>query len=259
MSDASVPVVVTRPLAQAHPLADKVRALGREAVVFPLLEIVPVPDAAPLRACMAHLESYAMVAFVSPNAIDAAVPLVGRWPDSVAIAVVGAGSRHALAKHGITTETARIHSPRDPHRSDSEALVETLDLAALAGRRVLIVRGESGREFLADALRAAGVAVEQIAAYRRTAPVLDEQGRKCLSDLLERGAEWLVTSSEALRILKDLAHAVAGETGVAQMQRQRLIVPHRRIAETAHALGCRDVILTASGDEQLVAALQSRP
>jgi len=258
MSDA-LPVVVTRPLAQSGPLTDRVRALGREAVVFPLLEIAPLSDTKPLRACLAHLEDYALVAFVSPNAVDAAVPLVGRWPDSVAIAVVGAGSRHALSRHGLTEETARIYSPRDPHRSDSEGLIEALDLDALRGRRALIVRGESGREFLADALRAAGVAVEQIAAYRRTAPTLDEQGRRRLADLLDRGAEWLVTSSEALRILQDLVRTVQGEEGVAKMQRQRLIVPHRRIAETAHALGCRNVTLTVSGDEHLVAALQSRP
>jgi uroporphyrinogen-III synthase len=42
------------------------------------------------------------------------------------------------------------------------------------------------------------------------------------------------------------------------MQQQHLIVPHARIAETARALGFARVTLTGSGDERLLAALQSR-
>jgi uroporphyrinogen-III synthase len=44
---------------------------------------------------------------------------------------------------------------------------------------------------------------------------------------------------------------------VANLQHQRLIVPHPRIAETARALGFADLTLTGSGDERLLAALQS--
>ena len=67
------PVVITRPRAQCDALAGGVAALGREALLFPLLEIHSLPDNAPLRAALAGLERYALVAFVSPNAIDAAV------------------------------------------------------------------------------------------------------------------------------------------------------------------------------------------
>ena len=43
-------VVITRPRAQAEPLAQAVRALGRRAVVLPLLEIAPLDDTSALRA-----------------------------------------------------------------------------------------------------------------------------------------------------------------------------------------------------------------
>lgn len=252
-------VVITRPLAQARPLADRVRALGFEPVVFPLLEIAPLQDQRPLRARLAQLEHYALVAFVSPNAIDAALPLVPAWPPQVALAVVGEGSRRALERHGLTEENARIFSPRDPQRSDSETLVGALDLAALRGRRVLVVRGETGRDFLANALRAAGAEVEQVAAYCRKAPRFDAVAETQLLQLLDRGADWVITSSEALRILKDFTQTAGGDAAVAKMQRQHLLVPHHRIAQTARALDCVNVELTASGDESLLAALQSRP
>jgi uroporphyrinogen-III synthase len=251
------PVIITRPRAQAGQLAQQVTALGREAVIFPLLEIEPLPDTAPLQAALGELETYAMVAFVSPNAIDAAFAHLDRWPAGVAIGIMGEGSRTALAAHGVTEANATIYKPRDPLRTDSQTLLEVLDLAALRGKKVLILRGETGREFLADALREAGVEVVQVASYRRQAPRLDERLRQQLLSLLERPNDWIMTSSEALRILLRLAEESAGAEGVAKLQRQRMIISHVRIAEAARELGFQQVTLTGSGDERLLAALQS--
>jgi uroporphyrinogen-III synthase len=250
-------VVITRPLAQATPLAQRVAALGRAAVVFPLLEILPLSDPAPLRTALRDLSSYALAAFVSPNAIDAAFHILDAWPQEVAIAVMGEGSRAALAQHGVTDATATIISPRDQMRTDSQTLLEVLDLDALRGRRVLIVRGETGRELLADALRAADARVEQVAAYRRAAPGLDQERRAQLGRLLDARNDWIVTSSEALRILTQMAEQLGDPARVGEMQQQHMIVPHARIAETARMLGFRNITLTGSGDEQLLAALQS--
>jgi uroporphyrinogen-III synthase len=252
-------VVITRPLAQALPLAAQVRALGREVEVLPLLEIAPLPDPSALVATLARLEDYALVAFVSPNAIDAAFAHIGRWPAGVTLAVLGEGSRAALAAHGITADDVDIVSPHDAANSDTEHLLQTLDLAALRGRPVLIVRGESGRELMADGLRAAGADVTTIAAYRRSVPALTPALRERLEALLQTRNDWIVTSSEALRGLLQLLAAMRTDDVVAKMQQQQLIVPHARIAATAHELGLRHVTLTGSGDERLLAALQSRP
>lgn len=253
------PVVITRPLAQATPLAQQVAALGRQAVVFPLLEILPLSDTTKLRSTLDDLESYAMVAFVSPNAIDAAFAHVAQWPTSIPLAVVGDGSKAALAQHGLTPANATIISPVDRTRTDSQTLLEVLDIEALRGKKVLIVRGETGRELLADALREKGVEVEQLAAYRREAPVLDDERRQTLLRLLDTSADWIITSSEALRYLLQMVREAAGDAGVVKMQQQNLIIPHVRIAETARGLGFVSITQTGSGDEQLLAAIQFRP
>ncbi|MBI1889615.1 MAG: uroporphyrinogen-III synthase [Burkholderiales bacterium] len=253
------PVVITRPLAQAAPLAEQVSAVGRAPIIFPLLEIQPLPDAAFLRATLDTLHRFALIAFVSPNAIDAAFAVRPDWPRDIPIAIIGEGSRKALAAHGITDANAIILSSRDPARTDSQTLLVALDKDALQGREVLIVRGETGRELLADELRAAGIAVTQVAAYRRSAPRLDASTRAQLLQLIDTENDWIVTSSEAMRNLLQMAEQVAGESAVAKMQQQRFLVPHARIAETAHSLNFRNVTLTGSGDERLLAALQSRP
>ncbi|HJV76294.1 MAG TPA: uroporphyrinogen-III synthase [Noviherbaspirillum sp.] len=252
------PVVITRPLAQARPLAQRIAETGREAVVFPLLEILPLSNQTNLRDALQKLDKYAMVAFVSPNAIDAAFGLLDSWPAQVAVAVVGEGSKIALARHGVTSVNATIFSPVDPTRTDSQTLLEVLDLQALRGKRVLIIRGETGRELLSDALRAHGVEVERVAAYRRVAPVLDQGGRAQLLRLLDCAADWVITSSEALHILVQMVREVAGDIGLVKMQQQNIIVPHVRIAETAQMLGFTNITQTGSGDEQLIAALQFR-
>jgi uroporphyrinogen-III synthase len=249
-------VVITRPRAQADSLARAVAALGRTPVILPLLEIAPLGDTAALRAALARLERYALVAFVSPNAVDAAFAHVAAWPLAVPLAVLGEGSRLALARHGLTEGNATIVGPIDPTRSDSEHLLAALDLAALAGREVLIVRGESGRELMADGFRAAGAEVTVVPAYRRTVPAMSDGLAAQLRALLATPNDWIITSSEALRGLFALLDEL--DPGcVSQMRDQHVIVPHARIAATARELGMSRVTLTGSGDERLLAALQS--
>lgn len=259
MPDTASVVVVTRPRAQADALAQAVTACGRTAVLLPLLEISPVDDAAPLCAALAELDRFALVAFVSPNAIDAAFAHIDAWPLAVPVAIVGDGSRAALARHGVTGDAFTIFSPADSAHSDSEHLLQRLDLASYAGKRVLIVRGDGGRELLADALRAAGARVEPVAAYRRATPVLTAELATRLRALLAQPNDWIITSSEALRGLAGLVRSMDGDDDaplLRHLMQQRFIVPHARIAQTARELGLEHVRLTGSGDARLLAALQ---
>jgi len=267
--DALPPVVITRPIAQARLLQEKIARLGRKTILFPLLEISALKDNTALDAALCALPHYALVAFVSPNAIDAAFARLQAWPTEVPLAVMGEGSRQALAAHGISAMTTQIYSPADIERTDSQTLLAVLDPVTFAGKRILILRGDSGRELLADALRTAGAIVTQVAAYRRAAPAIDSNGLLWLRQLLYRGCEWVITSSEALRVLMQWAEQLecrphvdadleksVPPTDVAILQRQTLFVPHVRIAETAKTLGFDNVLRTASGDTGLLAALQ---
>ena len=67
-------ILVTRPAAQATTLAEKIAGAGGEPVLFPLLEIAPADDLVPLDEAIAHLDDYAIVVFVSPNAVDYSLP-----------------------------------------------------------------------------------------------------------------------------------------------------------------------------------------
>ena len=252
------PVVITRPAAQAEALALRLSASGCPVRLFPLLEIQPLADTAELSATLAKLNDYAMVAFVSPNAIDAVFAHLTDWPKNVIAAVVGEGSRLALARHGVTDANATIISPSDKQRTDSETLLLELDLEVLRGQKVLIVRAESGRELLADQVRAAGVDVEQTGAYQRLGQTLDEARLVALRALLAEKNDWIITSSEALRLLKQMVEQADPAAGWQHLQNKTLILPHPRIAETAKECGFTHINLCGSGDEALFGAIQSR-
>ena len=262
-------VVITRPLLQARPLAQRLTAAGFAAAIFPLLDIEALQEGGQLqnqlREVLTRLSHFALVAFVSPNAVHATMAELARlqliWPAKVDIAVVGEGSRTALAEHGINDATHRIYCPTDPFRSDSETLLRELDLPALKGREALILRAESGRELLSDALIEHGIGVTKVAAYRRLVPEVAQGNRVAmaqqLGQLIAPPSIWVVSSSEALRTLNALTMNLLGDAGVVQLQQVNLLVSHHRIAETAEKYQFKCVELIGSGDENLLLALQS--
>lgn len=244
-------VVVTRPQAQAAPLAAAIVAAGGVPLVFPLLEISPAVDPQPLADAVARLGDYALAVFISPNAVDYALPAIlarGAWPAALIPAAVGQGTVKALAGHGV----AGCIAPSE--RFDSEALLELPELAAerLNNQRVAIFRGDGGRELLADTLRQRGATVDCIPCYRRSGP---SAGVAPLIAAWRQGKldALTVSSSEGLRYLVDRLDA----EGRAFLQDTPLFVPHARIAETARALGLNNIILTDPADTGILAGLRA--
>ena len=250
---AGLNIVVTRPREQAMQLAQRIEQEGGKVILFPLLEISPAADTQHLRALIARLHEFDLAIFISPNAVRYGMeaihaaganlspspsPASGRG--GLRIATVGQGSALALRAMGVR----EIIAPQD--RFDSEALLALPELQQVAGWRVVIFRGNGGRELLGDTLKARGAAVEYAECYQR---VKLQQGVAAL--LAANPHAITVTSSEALGYLWDMLDA-AGRVRLAAIP---LFVPHARIAEAAHKLGWREVVPTAGGDDGLVAGL----
>jgi uroporphyrinogen III methyltransferase/synthase len=148
-------------------------------------------------------------------------------------------------------------------RFDSEALLAAIavdfgpdGLDALSGRRVLLVRGDGGRELLADTLRAHGAQVEAVAAYRRLTPEPKLDAWQRVHRLL--GGEphaWLLTSSEGVRNLDNLARDHLTHAEIDALKGAPVIAPHARIAETARRSGFVNITVSGAGDAAIVRAL----
>lgn len=242
-------IVVTRPQAQAAPLAEAIAAAGGLPLIFPLLEISPASDPQPLAAAVSRLADYGLAIFISPNAVDYALPAIlarGPWPTGLRPAAVGQGTVKALAAHGVNGCVAPTE------RFDSETMLSLPELAAeqVRDQRIALFRGDGGRELLAETLRQRGAEVDCITCYRRSGPA---NGALPLLTAWRAGqlAALTVSSSEGLRYLVDLLDV----EGRAFLQKTPLFVPHARIAENARALGLSNICLTAAADAGILAGL----
>lgn len=240
-------ILVTRPAHQAGHLVDLIAAAGGEAILFPTLEILDAADPCTVNQLIDRLDQFDLAIFISPNAVSKAMPLIRAkrgLPARLAIAAIGRGSRKELERHGVK----QVIAP--PSQFDSEGLLELPELQDMRGKRVVIFRGDGGREMLGDALAARGARVEYAECYRRAKPDADA------APLLQRWARGgvqavTVTSGESLQNLVNLL----GEAGQQWLRNTPLFAPHERIAATARGAGIEQVLATAAGDEGLVTGL----
>ena len=242
-------VLVTRPAGLGERLGALIRAAGGEAILLPTIEILPPDDPARLAGVVDRLGDFDIAIFISPTAVAKAQETVkGRhgWPARLMIAAVGGGTAQALRTLGFAGVVA-------PHgRGDSEALAALPELADLRGKRILIFRGQSGREALRETLEARGASVEYGECYRRA------MARPDIAPLLQRwrhrGIDAVsITSAEGLENLM----ALLGSEGRALLLAAPVFVPHPRVGEAATRLGIARVVVTGASDEALVEALET--
>lgn len=237
-------VLVTRPAHQAAHLAELIIAAAGKPVLFPVLEILDAADLQPLYALIDRLDSFDLAIFISPNAVNKAMNLIKsrrELPATLKIAAIGRGSSKELKHFGVTD----IIAPSA--RFDSENLLEMPQLQNVAGRRIVIFRGDGGREVLGDTLAARGASVEYAECYRRSRPNASAGGLLRQWSRNEINAV-TVTSSEGLRNLYDML----GKLGRQWLKTTPLFVPHQRILEVARELGLEQGVVTMAGDEGLV-------
>lgn len=238
-------VLVTRPAHQAQGLAERIRAAGGDAFVFPALAIEAVPHAE-LAASLARLPTADVLVFASPNAARfgmAAIRAAGGLPPSARVFAVGPGTARALADAGLGSAIV-------PDGQDSEALLALPALQDVAGRQVLIVRGVGGRPLLADTLAARGAQVAFLECYRRSCPHGDP------APLLAR---WQAGGIDAVTVasaetLHNLARLL-GQAGMPLLLNTPVFAPHAKIADAARRFGAARAITTEGGDAGLADGL----
>jgi uroporphyrinogen-III synthase len=248
-------ILVTRPAAQAADWVLDLQARGLDAVALPLIAIAAVDEPAALRAAWQTLAQRRLVVFVSPNAVQhffAQRPASTGWPASTRAGSPGPGTTRALVALGVPP--AQIVEPAaDAAQFDSESLWAQLQAHDWRGADVLVVRGDGGRDWLADTLRRHGAQVDHVAAYRRAAPRLDAAEQALLHAALAAPAShlWFFSSSEAIAHLEALA-----PSGV-DWGRAHAVGTHPRIVERARQAGFAQAVEARPSLDAVVACIQS--
>lgn len=148
-------ILVTRPEPSASALVARLRQAGKHAWSLPLIEYAPGRGLPELPQQLATLAPDDLLFAVSHQAIRFAAPVIMQsntaWPASVDYYAIG--RRTALELHQACLQN--VNYPQDT--GTSETLLNLPSLQDLTGKRALILRGNGGRELLAETLTQRGL------------------------------------------------------------------------------------------------------
>ena len=260
-------IIVTRPAGQARQLIEvlsraiEASGLGKrslpEILSLPLLTIVPRVDEHLAVHIAAALGDADLAIFVSPNAIESVMRLLERdWQDlskkMIPIGVMGGSSHLALKNHGVGSEDnpTPIIIPGNNENWDSEGLWKELQSLKWnwQDKKVVIFKGEGGRDWLADTLKKAGATVEAISTYTRVPLDIDNPAWQLVREMDLSKSLWLLTSSEAVRYLGE----VMKDQFIQNLNVASALCSHHNIADAAEMIGFGEVFTSEPGDEALI-------
>lgn len=161
-------IVVTRARGQASELTAMLAPLGAEVIEYPVIEIAPAADPAPLDAALARLAEYDWLIFTSVNGVRCFVDRLDASPYDwrglrAKLCAIGPGTRRAL-------EALHLKVDLMPEEYVAESLVEAFRAVDLTGKRVLLPRAAVARDVAPVALAARGAVVDVVEAYRTVVP-----------------------------------------------------------------------------------------
>jgi uroporphyrinogen-III synthase len=240
-------VMVTRPKPQGEILCEKIREAGGNAIYFPTIEIKPPKDIMVFTQQIKKLDQYDWIVFISPQAVYQSVQTIQKcwpqFPSKVKVAALGGGTADALRHAHLPVDA----SPTDDWRS--EGLLDDADFKKLAGKKVALISGGRGREFLAETLTVRGAKLTNIIAYQRCLPQVDVsepvhllQAHKV--DII------LCTSGEILYNLKVLL-----EEAWEDLQHVPVVVVSERMQMLAYQLEFETIILAKNASHQAMLAV----
>jgi len=241
-------VLVTRPKNQAENLCALIEQSGATPIRFPVLDIIPVEPSDKIKRILNTLQQYQWLFFVSANAVNFALRANNGKIDisqHVCIVAVGLATAGALRNAGLNVNLV-------PEQGfNTEAILAMPQLQEINGQSCLIVRGQGGRELLAQTLEQRGAQVYYLELYRRIMPDTDAGP---VEKLLHQNKLDVITitSGEALNnMLKMLDSSVHR-----QLLATPLAVISQRIRQLAIELGFKQVFVSEQpADTALVKAI----
>ncbi len=173
-------VLVTRPRHQAESFVKELEQYGLVSIVFPTIEIRPVPGWQ-----VPDLTRFDGVFFTSPNSVSFFMePLLKDKPEELEhlrklkVWAVGKTTAQDLAGYGVETQPV-------PKIADAASMMEEIDSSEIQGRTFLFLRGNLSLGIIPDIITKRGGTCIGITVYENIPPSLEETGK--VKALLERG------------------------------------------------------------------------
>jgi uroporphyrinogen-III synthase len=239
-------ILVTRPAHQAQGLLTLLSNKGASVLLFPTLVIQPVSDSDKLKAELAQVVDADWVIFISPNAVDHALPLLQNegWLSRIdgQFSAVGAGTRDALAEYGITNVIYPLMGV------GAEALLETLVHEDFTNKQVVIFKGEgTANQTLEEGLAARGATIAAIPCYKRLHT--QDDPLPLIKALHHDHIHLIVTTSgEGMQSLINLLPP----TEQGKLRQIPIVVVSQRLQDLAQTLGFSTILLAQDASDEAI-------
>jgi uroporphyrinogen-III synthase len=236
-------VLVTRPAHQSQQLCDLLIEAGFKPIAFPTIEIVPLPLDRNKKLKLENISTFDYVLFISVNAVHQVIAYKTLWP-SENTRYIAIGPKTAEAMMNDLAITPNIISSKP---FSSEQLMTKLP-SQLADKRILIVKGEGGRDFLADELKSKNMIVETLDTYQRSLPT------NIVPNLKHFDVTYITITS--ILALKNLTLLLQDDFST-MSKRCIFVLFSERIEHYAKQIGCTHTIVANNADNNsLVQAIK---
>ncbi len=201
---------------------------------------LPALKLQPLITCSSKIplpQSYDLVIFVSGGAAQIYLDFLkskiknDRWPDSTKAATNGPASARILENSGWFHKDSEILYPDSSFPNhDSESLWNVLRGHEIKNWKILLIRADRGRDWLADKLLENGASVLQYSIYRRIRNDWSKEVRGLMIEWSNNGKFpiWLLTSKEGIYSVGDFIYQSKLNYWWSQCS---FIVIHKNLAE----------------------------
>jgi uroporphyrinogen III methyltransferase / synthase len=172
---SGIRVLVTRGRGQAHALSSLLVERGAEVVEIPTIEIHPLTGSRALFRHVREAGTFDWIVFSSANAVEIFMKSLARAIRDprdlhrVKIACVGEATADSLKGYGIRADLV-------PSDYKQEGLAKAFGKISMKGKKVLLARGQDGRDVLERSLRDQGAQVEVLALYKNQVPGVTKEG-----------------------------------------------------------------------------------
>jgi len=227
-------VLNTRPLEQGLTLSLAIETAGGVSIVLPALAIEPTTDN--WFKNLPDLNHIHQIIFISTNAVNYFYSSLAlkkiNWPTSIQTMAIGRACANTLIKWNIRIDGV-------PSIADSEHLLNLDLLQDINNKTIVLVKGEGGRENIADTLLERGAHLIPLVVYRRTLP---QSGRQKAFELWQDDAVDIIlfTSQQAMQNIFTLF----GKDARLWLCNKPCLVISERLAYAASMLGMQTIIVS---------------
>ncbi|WP_163130150.1 uroporphyrinogen-III synthase [Agarivorans sp. Alg241-V36] len=239
-------VLVTRPEPHNQRCVSMLHANGHHAIAAPMVKITASEQIAELPSIIQSVDGNNLIIAVSQYAVEACQTYLSQqglsWPPNCQYLAVGKATAECWRQYGVNAKV--------PARQDSEGMLELIETQLQGIQQAHILRGQQGREWLAQQLEKQAIQVNYLTCYQRQ---LLNYSSQQLEQWRSQINTIVATSGE---ILKHLTTLMSEPKQLTWLKNTNLLVPSQRLLEYADSLGFMHTVLCdGASDKACIDAL----